>query len=100
MHLDNEVKNDAMRRATARPQKIGNFAVTRIEDMDGMKFFFETPNNQQRRRSVGVDPRFRHRAVAARVQRSFVAGIGQRDPWRGGEVRSSARMMYGSYVAF
>ena len=45
MHLDNEVKNDAMRRATARPAKIGRFAVTRIEDMDGMKFFFETPNN-------------------------------------------------------
>ena len=40
MHLDNEVKNDAMKRAGTRPQKIGRFAVTRIEDMDGMKFFF------------------------------------------------------------
>jgi phosphomannomutase len=45
MHLDNEVKNDAMRRATARPAKIGRFAVSRIEGMDGMKFFFDTPNN-------------------------------------------------------
>jgi phosphomannomutase len=45
MHLDNDVKEDAMRRATARPEKIGRFVVTRIEDMDGMKFFFDTPNN-------------------------------------------------------
>jgi phosphomannomutase len=45
MQLDNAVKDDAMRRATARPAKIGRFAVTRIEDMDGMKFFVDTPNN-------------------------------------------------------
>src|ERR1019366_1647714 len=45
MQLDNAVKDDAMRRATARPAKIGRFAVTRIENMDGMKFFFDTPNN-------------------------------------------------------
>ena len=45
MHLDNEVKNDAMRRAGARPQQIGKFKVSRTEDMDGMKFFFETANN-------------------------------------------------------
>jgi phosphomannomutase len=45
MHLSNDVKDDAMRRATARPEKIGRFVVTRIEDMDGMKFFFDTPNN-------------------------------------------------------
>ena len=45
MHLDNSVKEDAMRSAGERPAKIGKFKVSRIEDMDGMKFFFETPNN-------------------------------------------------------
>jgi phosphomannomutase len=45
MHLENEVKNDAMRRAGERPGKIGKFTVSRIEDMDGMKFFFETAKN-------------------------------------------------------
>jgi len=42
MHLENAVKDDAMQRASARPAKIGKFAVKRIEDMDGMKFFFES----------------------------------------------------------
>jgi phosphomannomutase len=46
MHLDNKVKESAMRRAGERPKKIGKYSVTRIEDMDGMKFFFETPNNE------------------------------------------------------
>lgn len=45
MHLENGVKNEAMRRATARPTKIGRFAVARVEDMDGMKFFFTSPDN-------------------------------------------------------
>jgi phosphomannomutase len=45
MHLDNALKENAMLRASARPSKIGHFSVKRIEDLDGMKFFFETPGN-------------------------------------------------------
>ncbi len=43
LHLSNEVKDEAMRRAQARPERIGSFGVTRIENLDGMKFFLDAP---------------------------------------------------------
>ena len=43
LHLSNEVKDDAMRRAGARPPKIGSFEVQKVETLDGVKFFLEAP---------------------------------------------------------
>ena len=43
LHLSNEVKDDAMRRAGARPSKIGSFEVQKVETLDGVKFFLEAP---------------------------------------------------------
>ena len=64
MHLDNETKNDAMHRASARPQQIGKFKVKRIEDMDGMKFFFDVPDGNNAEswvlvRASGTEPLLR-----------------------------------------
>ena len=39
----NEVKDDAMRRAQAKPQKIGSFGVQKVETLDGVKFYLDAP---------------------------------------------------------
>ncbi len=43
LHLSNEVKDDAMRRASAKPRKIGSFEVQKVETLDGVKFFLDAP---------------------------------------------------------
>ena len=45
LHLDNEVKDEAMRRAEARPTQMGSFRVQKIETLDGVKFFLDAPTN-------------------------------------------------------
>jgi alpha-D-glucose phosphate-specific phosphoglucomutase len=45
LHLSNEVKDDAMRRASERPETIGSFNVQTVETLDGMKFFLDAPTN-------------------------------------------------------
>ena len=45
LHLSNEVKEDAMRRANARPPRIGSFAVQKVGTLDGVKFFLDAPTN-------------------------------------------------------
>ena len=45
LHLSNEIKNDAMRRAEAKPAKLGSFKVLKIETLDGVKFFLDAPTN-------------------------------------------------------
>jgi alpha-D-glucose phosphate-specific phosphoglucomutase len=45
IHLSNEVKEDAMRRAGEKPKKMGGFAVLKIETLDGVKFFLDAPTN-------------------------------------------------------
>jgi alpha-D-glucose phosphate-specific phosphoglucomutase len=45
LHLSNEVKEDAMRRAQARPAKMGSFGVQKVETLDGVKFFLDAPTN-------------------------------------------------------
>jgi len=45
LHLSNQIKDDAMRRAGAKPAKIGNFAVQKVETLDGVKFFLDAPTN-------------------------------------------------------
>src|SRR5271169_604808 len=43
LHLSNEIKDEAMRRASAKPAKIGSFAVRNVETLDGVKFFLNAP---------------------------------------------------------
>ncbi len=43
LHLSDEIKNDAMRRAGAKPGKIGSFGVQKVETLDGVKFFLDAP---------------------------------------------------------
>src|SRR5271167_257608 len=43
LHLSNEVKDEAMRRVQAKPDRIGSFGVLKIETLDGMKFFLDAP---------------------------------------------------------
>jgi phosphomannomutase len=45
LHLSNEVKDDAMRRASEKPGRIGSFAVQKVETLDGVKFFLDAPTN-------------------------------------------------------
>jgi alpha-D-glucose phosphate-specific phosphoglucomutase len=45
LHLSNEVKEDAMRRANEKPGKMGSFAVLKVETLDGVKFFLDAPTN-------------------------------------------------------
>ena len=43
LHLSNEVKDDAMRRASAKPARVGSFEVQKVETLDGVKFFLDAP---------------------------------------------------------
>ncbi len=45
LHLSNEVKGEAMRRANEKPDTIGSFDVQKIESLDGVKFFLDAPTN-------------------------------------------------------
>jgi len=45
LHLSNEVKENAMRRANAKPGRMGSFAVQKIETLDGVKFFLDAPTH-------------------------------------------------------
>jgi len=43
LHLSNDVKDEAMRRAGAKPGKIGSYGVQKVETLDGVKFFLDAP---------------------------------------------------------
>ncbi len=43
LHLSNEVKDEAMRRVSEKPAKIGSFKVLKVETLDGVKFFLDAP---------------------------------------------------------
>jgi phosphomannomutase len=43
LHLSTEVKDEAMRRANAKPAMIGSFHVQKVETLDGVKFFLDAP---------------------------------------------------------
>jgi alpha-D-glucose phosphate-specific phosphoglucomutase len=45
LHLSNEVKDEAMRRAGAKPATIANFKVRKVETLDGVKFFLDAPTH-------------------------------------------------------
>ena len=79
LRLNEEVKQSALRRAAARPAKIGRYKVLRVEDLDGFKFFLRRPQRRQRSRGMGAAARLRHRAAAARLLRSGAARDGERN---------------------
>ena len=43
LHLSNAVKDEAMRRVSEKPAKIGSFKVLKVETLDGVKFFLDVP---------------------------------------------------------
>jgi alpha-D-glucose phosphate-specific phosphoglucomutase len=43
LHLSNQVKDEAVRCASAKPSTIGNFHVQKVETLDGVKFFLDAP---------------------------------------------------------
>jgi phosphomannomutase len=45
LHLNDEEKASAIRRAKARPARIGDYNVMKVEDLDGIKFFLNAPTN-------------------------------------------------------
>ncbi len=45
LHLTNDVKEDAMRRANDKPDRIGSFKVKQVGTLDGVKFYLDAPTN-------------------------------------------------------
>jgi phosphomannomutase len=45
LRLTEEAKQSALRRAAAKPAKIGSYKVLRMEDLDGFKFFLDLPKH-------------------------------------------------------
>jgi len=45
LHLANDVKEDAMRRAGERPGRMGSFKVVETGTLDGVKFYLDAPKN-------------------------------------------------------
>jgi len=45
LHISNEMKEDAIRRASAKPAMMGSFAVKSVGTLDGVKFFLDAPTN-------------------------------------------------------
>jgi alpha-D-glucose phosphate-specific phosphoglucomutase len=43
LHLSNAVKDEAMRRVSAKPTSLGSFHVQKVETLDGVKFFLDAP---------------------------------------------------------
>ena len=71
LHLSNDVKDEAMRRASAKPAKMGSFAVQKVETLDGVKFYLDAPASGNRAeawvlvRASGTEPLLRIYAEAA-----------------------------------
>jgi alpha-D-glucose phosphate-specific phosphoglucomutase len=45
LHIPNEMKEDAIRRALAKPAKMGSFRVKDVGTLDGVKFYLDAPTN-------------------------------------------------------
>ena len=45
LHLANDIKEDAMRRASAKPTRMGSFNVLETGTLDGVKFYLDAPKN-------------------------------------------------------
>jgi alpha-D-glucose phosphate-specific phosphoglucomutase len=45
LHISNEMKEDAIRRASGKPAKMGSFVVREVGTVDGVKFFLDAPTN-------------------------------------------------------
>ncbi len=45
LHLSNDLKDEAMRRANAKPARMAGFTVLNVETLDGVKFFLDAPAN-------------------------------------------------------
>ena len=93
LHLSNEVKDDAMRRAQAKPGRMGSFGVLKIETLDGVKFFLDAPTYGNGAeawvliRASGTEPLLRVYCEAAspdlvtqilKETEAFVQGTGER----------------------
>ncbi|MGC2111148.1 MAG: phosphoglucomutase/phosphomannomutase family protein [Candidatus Korobacteraceae bacterium] len=93
LHLSNEVKDDAMRRAQEKPKRIGSFGVQKVETLDGVKFFLDAPTYGNGAeawvlvRASGTEPLLRIYCEAAspdlvsqilKETEAFVQGTGER----------------------
>ncbi|MEO5936120.1 MAG: phosphoglucomutase/phosphomannomutase family protein [Terriglobales bacterium] len=71
MHIANDIKESAIRRASAGLENIGPYKVLRKEEKDGVKFFLETPTSKQDAeawlllRASGTEPLLRVYSEAA-----------------------------------
>ena len=71
MHIANDIKESAIRRASAGLNHIGPYKVLRKEEKDGVKFFLETPTPKQDAeawlllRASGTEPLLRVYSEAA-----------------------------------
>jgi alpha-D-glucose phosphate-specific phosphoglucomutase len=71
MHIPNDVKESAIRRASAGLDKLGPYKVLRQESKDGIKFFLETPTDKKDAeawlliRASGTEPLLRVYSEAA-----------------------------------
>jgi phosphomannomutase len=71
MHIPNDVKESAIRRASAGMSQLGRYKVLRTENLDGIKFFLETPTKKEDAeawllmRASGTEPLLRVYSEAA-----------------------------------
>jgi phosphomannomutase len=71
MHIPNDVKDSAIRRADAGLTRLGRYRILRKENLDGVKFFLETPTNKRDAeawlllRASGTEPLLRVYSEAA-----------------------------------
>ena len=71
LHLANDAKQDAMRRAGERPERMGSFKVLDIGTLDGVKFYLDAPKNRNGAeawvlvRASGTEPLLRIYAEAS-----------------------------------
>jgi phosphomannomutase len=74
MHIPEDVKQSAIRQASAGVSHIGKYKVLRSEDLDGIKFFLETPTDPKDAeawlllRASGTEPLLRVYSEAASPQ--------------------------------
>ncbi len=96
LHLDNDVKDDAMRRASEKPPQIGQLQGAEGRNARWREVLPRRADERQRRRSVGAGARFRYRAAAAHLLRGFVAGAGRTDSSRNRGICSGGETLAGN----
>jgi len=76
MHISDEVKQSAIRRASAdATARLGPYKILRKENMDGIKFFLDVPESDPKRLSRGAVTGLRDELLLGSMPKGRLRGL-------------------------